>query len=46
MLMLYVLPRSAESKNSLALSIVKPILNERVDDYEILDPLFPMIEDK
>ncbi|HEX7468669.1 MAG TPA: SAM-dependent methyltransferase, partial [Methanobacterium sp.] len=39
-------PRSAESKNSLALSIVQPVLNERVDDYEILDPLFPMVEDK
>jgi precorrin-2/cobalt-factor-2 C20-methyltransferase len=39
-------PRSAESKRSLALSIVQPILNDRDDDYEILDPLFPMIEDK
>jgi precorrin-2/cobalt-factor-2 C20-methyltransferase len=39
-------PRSAESKNSLALSIVQPVLNERFDDYEILDPLFPMVEDK
>ncbi len=39
-------PRSAESKPSLALSIVQPILNERDDEYEILDPLFPMIEDK
>ena len=33
-------------KHSLALSIVQPILNERNDNYEILDPLFPMIEDK
>ncbi|MFY9638930.1 MAG: precorrin-2 C(20)-methyltransferase [Methanobacterium sp.] len=39
-------PRSSESKNSLALSIVQPVLNERVDNYEILDPLFPMVEDK
>ncbi len=39
-------PRSAEFKPSLALSIVQPILNDRDDDYEILDPLFPMIEDK
>jgi len=39
-------PRSAESKRSLALSIVQPVLNDRVDNYEILDPLFPMIEDK
>ena len=39
-------PRSAESKSSLALSIVQPVLNERTNDYEIIDPLFPMIEDK
>ena len=39
-------PRSAKTKPSLALSIVQPVLNEREDDYEILDPLFPMIEDK
>ena len=39
-------PRSAESKPSLALSIVQPILNERDNEYKILDPLFPMIEDK
>ena len=39
-------PRSAESKRSLALSIVQPILDERDDVYEILDPLFPMIEDE
>jgi precorrin-2/cobalt-factor-2 C20-methyltransferase len=39
-------PRSAEKKPSLALSIVQPVLNEREDEYEILDPLFPMIEDK
>jgi precorrin-2/cobalt-factor-2 C20-methyltransferase len=38
-------PRSAEYKRSLALTIVQPILDERVDNYEILDPLFPMIED-
>ena len=39
-------PRSAESKPSLALSIVQPILDEREIDYKILDPLFPMIENK
>ncbi len=39
-------PRSADSKPSLALSIVQPVLNEREDEYEILDPLFPMIEDR
>lgn len=39
-------PRSSESKPSLALSIVQPILNDREDNYEILDPLFPMVEDK
>ncbi len=39
-------PRSAELKPSLALSIVQPILDERNEKYDILDPLFPMIEDK
>lgn len=39
-------PRSSKSKRSLALSIVQPILNERNDLYEIVDPIFPMIEDK
>jgi precorrin-2/cobalt-factor-2 C20-methyltransferase len=39
-------PRSAESKPSLALSIVQPVLNDREEGYELLDPLFPMIEDK
>jgi precorrin-2/cobalt-factor-2 C20-methyltransferase len=38
-------PKSADSKPSLALSIVKPILKERNNSYEILEPLFPMIED-
>lgn len=39
-------PRSADSKPSIALSIIQPVLNEREDDYEVIDPLFPMIEDK
>jgi precorrin-2/cobalt-factor-2 C20-methyltransferase len=39
-------PKSAISKPSLALSIVQPVLDEREDGYEILEPLFPMIEDK
>ena len=39
-------PRSAESKPSIALSIIKPVLDEREEEYEIIDPIFPMIEDK
>lgn len=39
-------PKSAVSKPSVALSIVQPVLEEREDEYEILEPLFPMIEDK
>lgn len=39
-------PRSADSKPSLALSIVQRFLDERDDNYEILEPLFPMIEDE
>lgn len=39
-------PRSAESKPSLALSIVQPVLSNRdSEEYEVLDPVFPMIED-
>ncbi len=38
-------PKSSEAKPSLALSIVQPIINQREAEYEILDPLFPMIED-
>ena len=39
-------PKSAVSKPSLALSIVKPVLDDRKDNFDILEPLFPMIEDK
>ncbi len=39
-------PKSSESKPSLALSIVQPVLEDRKDDYDVLEPLFPMIEDK
>ncbi len=39
-------PKSSKDKPSLALSIVQNILNERKDDYVIIEPLFPMIEDK
>lgn len=39
-------PRSADSKPSLALSIVQGFFDERDDNYEILEPLFPMIEDE
>jgi precorrin-2/cobalt-factor-2 C20-methyltransferase len=39
-------PKSSEKKPSVALSIVQSILNTRKDDYRIIEPLFPMIEDK
>ncbi|MDD1775438.1 MAG: precorrin-2 C(20)-methyltransferase [Methanobacterium sp.] len=39
-------PKSAPSKPSLALSIVQVYLDERNDDYELIEPLFPMIEDE
>jgi precorrin-2/cobalt-factor-2 C20-methyltransferase len=39
-------PRSSESRPSLALSIVQPALKHRDDEYEIIEPLFPMIEDE
>lgn len=39
-------PRSSISKPSLALSIVQSALEHREYEYEILEPLFPMIEDK
>ncbi|HMK53590.1 MAG TPA: precorrin-2 C(20)-methyltransferase [Methanobacteriaceae archaeon] len=39
-------PRSAESRPSVALSIVTSVLNERDLEYELLDPVFPMIEDE
>ncbi|MDD3753211.1 MAG: precorrin-2 C(20)-methyltransferase [Methanobacterium sp.] len=39
-------PKSSKNKPSLALSIVQNILNERKDDYVLIEPLFPMIEDK
>ena len=41
-------PKSAKEKESIALSIVRPILEKR-DDYKrlmIVEPIFPMIEDK
>ena len=41
-------PKSSKEKDSIALSIVKPILEER-EDYKrlmIVAPIFPMIEDK
>ncbi len=41
-------PKSSKEKDSIALSIVKPILEKR-DDYKklmIVAPIFPMIEDK
>lgn len=39
-------PRSAASKPSLALSIVQVFLDERALNYELLEPLFPMVEDE
>lgn len=40
-------PRSSESKPSRALSIVKPLLDKRDQGvFEVLDPVFPMIEDE
>lgn len=39
-------PKSATSKPSLALSIIETFLEERDDVYEILEPLFPMIEEE
>lgn len=41
-------PKSSKEKESIALSIVRPILEER-DDYKrlmLVTPIFPMIEDK
>lgn len=39
-------PKSSQSKPSVALSIIKPILEDRKNEYKTLEPLFPMIEDK
>lgn len=39
-------PKSAQSKPSLALSIVQDVIEGLDGDYSILEPLFPMIEDK
>ena len=39
-------PRSAPQKPSIALSIVQSVLDERSDDFEIMEPVFPMTEDK
>jgi precorrin-2/cobalt-factor-2 C20-methyltransferase len=39
-------PRSAKHKPSVALSIVKPMLKKRTGEYEIMEPIFPMIEDQ
>jgi len=39
-------PKSSREKPSVALSIVQGILDGRSDEYETIEPLFPMIEDK
>ena len=39
-------PKSSKSKPSVALSIINPVLHNRESEYETLEPLFPMIEDK
>jgi precorrin-2/cobalt-factor-2 C20-methyltransferase len=38
-------PKSRKSKPSIALSIVQNHLKNRERDYEVLEPLFPMVED-
>lgn len=43
-------PKSSPEKESIALSIIKPVLDKREtigeNDLKILEPVFPMIEDK
>ncbi|NYB52662.1 MAG: precorrin-2 C(20)-methyltransferase [Methanobacteriaceae archaeon] len=39
-------PKSSENKPSVALSIVQGILDARDGEYVVIEPLFPMIEDK
>jgi precorrin-2/cobalt-factor-2 C20-methyltransferase len=39
-------PKSSKNKPSLALSIVKPMLETTKKNYRIIEPLFPMFEDK
>ncbi|MCK9151068.1 precorrin-2 C(20)-methyltransferase [Methanobacterium alcaliphilum] len=39
-------PRSAPGKPSIALSIVQSALDQRNDDYIVMEPVFPMTEDK
>lgn len=39
-------PRSSSKKDSIALSIIKPIIKDRGDDLFIIDPVFPMVEDE
>jgi precorrin-2/cobalt-factor-2 C20-methyltransferase len=39
-------PKSSKNKPSVALSIVQGILNGRDNEYKVIEPLFPMIEDK
>ena len=39
-------PTSRVGRDSMALSIVKSILNERNDSYEIINVIFPMVKDK
>jgi precorrin-2/cobalt-factor-2 C20-methyltransferase len=39
-------PRSSDKRPSLALSVVQPIIDGREDNYQVMEPLFPMIEDK
>ncbi len=39
-------PKSSKNKPSVALSIVQGILDGRDIEYKVIEPLFPMIEDK
>lgn len=39
-------PRSSPHRPSIALKIIKNILKKRNDKYEVIEPVFPMIENK
>lgn len=39
-------PRSSSERESIALSIVEDILAERMDDCRIIDPVFPMTDNR
>ncbi|NLM01998.1 MAG: precorrin-2 C(20)-methyltransferase [Methanothermobacter wolfeii] len=39
-------PRSSSERESIALSIVREVLDERKDEYRVIDPVFPMTDDR